>query len=130
MLGRERSGSRCRPLCCGMDWLEVPEVLGGIQSAAKRLPKEWAHRDAWARSGDSASGVEATAPGRPAAGEAGRAVGQEAHGPSVAARARARDANRSRGERCLGEAWRLRACAGGVSAVCIRPRDWGRPKSG
>ena len=68
MLGRERPGSRCRPLCCGMDWLQVPEVLGCIWSAAKRFPKECAHCDIRARSGDSASGVEATAPGRPAPG--------------------------------------------------------------
>ena len=68
MLGRERPGSRCHPLCCGMAWLQVAEVLGGIQSAAKRFPKECAHCDSRARSGDSASGVEATAPGRPAPG--------------------------------------------------------------
>ena len=75
MLGRERPGSRCHPLCCGMDWLQVPETFGGIQSGAKRFPKEWAHCDSRARSGDSASGVEAAAPGRPAAGRTWAALG-------------------------------------------------------
>lgn len=75
MLGRGRLGSRCHPLCCGMDWLQVPEVLGGIQSATKRFPKECAHCDSRARSGDFGSGVEATAPGRPVAGRSRVAAG-------------------------------------------------------
>lgn len=80
MLGRERPGSRRHPLCCGMAWLQVAEVLGGIQSAAKRFRRN---------AGIVTSGPDQAIPQaelrrpRPEGlqrGEPGRPLGQEAHG--------------------------------------------------
>ena len=113
-----------------MAWLQVPEALGGIQRVAKLFRK---NARIVTSGPDQAIPLAALRRPRPEGlrrGEPVRAVGQEAHGPSVAVSARALDANRSRVERCRGAAWRLGACAGWVAAVCMRPRDLGMPGSG